>query len=309
MSSPPLRGVLPVLEVPFTPDERLDLDGFHTVIAAQVAAGVEAVMFPGFASEFHKLAGDERRLLTTELLAALATAREASATAPRTIVSISDHATAVAVREASWAVEAGADAINLLPPFLFGPSPEAIDAHLRAVLRAVDPVPVVLQHAPGQTGGAVTVGGLTAIAEDHPNLRTVKVESQPPGKLVAALSRADPPLHTLVGYAGLHAIEAYERGAVGIQPGCSFPELYVTLDRRWRDGDHQGARALHRTMLPYLSAWMQHVELIVAVEKVISVARGWFASATVRAPGWQLDAAEHALIDRFLEEFDPWLAS
>lgn len=308
MAATPPRGVLPVLEVPFSSDEQVDLDGFGTVIVAQVAAGVDGMMFPGFASEFHKLAADERRRLTAELLAILAANREPAVATPRAIVSVSDHATAVAVREASWAVEAGADAINLLPPFLFGPSPEAIDAHLRAVLRAVDPVPVVLQHAPAQTGGVLTVSRVSGIARDHPNLRSVKVESQPPGKLVAALSATDPPLDTLVGYAGLHAIEAYERGAVGLQPGCSFPELYVALDRRWRDGDHEGARSLHRTMLPYLSAWMQHVELIVAVEKVISVARGWFASATVRAPGWQLDAVELALIDRFLEEFEPWLA-
>lgn len=307
MANAPLRGILPVIEVPFTSDERIDHDGFRVTIAKQVAAGVDGVMFPGFASEFHKLAGDERRSLTSTLISDLQAAGGAHGPAPRAIVSVADHATSVAVREAAWAVEMGADAINLLPPFLFGPSPEAIDTHIRAVLDVVAPVPVVLQHAPAQTGGALTSARVAAIASEHENLRTIKVESQPPGRLVAALTRSDPPLHTLVGYAGLHAIEAYERGAVGIQPGCSFPELYVELDRRWRADDHAGARALHRLMLPYLSAWMQHVELIVAVEKVISVERGWFASSTVRAPGWDIDAAERALIDRFLEEFRGWL--
>jgi len=48
---------------------------------------------------------------------------------------------------------------------------------------------------------------------------------------------------------------------------------------------------------------MQHVNLIVAAEKAISVARGWFASDTCRRPGWQLDAEERLMIERFLREF------
>lgn len=307
MAAVSLRGVLPVLEVPFTSDEQLDHDGFAAVVDRQVVAGVDGVMFPGFASEFHKLSGSERRSLTTQLLQGLAEHRRVGRQVPVAVIGVSDHATAVAVREACWAVESGADAINLLPPFLLGPSPAAVDAHLRAVLRAVAPVPVIVQHAPAQTGVSLTVADLVSIARDHTNLRTVKVESQPPGPLVAALSAADPPLDSLVGYAGLHLIDALERGAVGVQPGCSFPELYVALVRAWSAGDQAGARDLHTRMLPYLSAWMTHVELIVAVEKSISVARGWFGLAKVRAPGWELDAVEQARVERFLEEFRGWL--
>ena len=300
---PAIAGVVPVLEVPFHADERLDLYGFERVIDGQVAARVDGVMFPGFASEFHKLTGDERRRLTGLVLEQL----DGTRGGPLSIISIPDHATINAVREATWAVESGARAINLLPPFLLGPGRPAIMVHLAAVLKAVAPIPVVIQHAPAQTGGQLTAEVLAALADTHPNLTAIKVESQPPGRLVSALAEQAPPLPSLVGYAGLHAIDALERGAVGLQPGCSFPELYVALTRRWFDGDHAGARELHERMLPYLSAWMQHVELIVAVEKHISVARGWFADATVRAPCWTLDAYERATIDAFLEEFDPWL--
>jgi dihydrodipicolinate synthase/N-acetylneuraminate lyase len=302
MAAPDIGGVIPVLEVPFTTAEAPDLDGFRRVIAQQVAAGVHGVMFPGFASEFHKLSGVERRELTAVLLAELA-----GQDAPPAIISISDHAVEVARREAVAAVEAGANAINLLPPFLFGPSRAAILDHLATVLDAVAPTPVVIQHAPAQTGGALLAGDLADLARDHPNLAAIKVESQPPGKLISALLDQDPALPSLVGYAGLHAIDALDRGAVGIQPGCSFPELYVELHARFTRGDRDGAEDLHGSLLPYLSAWMQHVELIVAVEKEISVARGWFPSATVRRPGWELDRREHARIDRFLDEFSAWL--
>lgn len=301
--TPSIAGVMPVVEVPFLPDERVDLDGFEQVVAHQVEAEVDGVMFPGFASEFHKLAGEERRQLIRLLLGHL----DATADGPTSVISISDHATSIAVREACGAVEAGAQAINLLPPFLFAPARDAIVRHLAAVLKAVAPAPVVIQHAPEQTGGQLTAADLASLAQQHPNLAAIKVESQPPGRLVTALLEQEPALPSLVGYAGLHAIDAVERGAVGLQPGCSFPELYVEFWRRWTTGDQAGARMLHSAMLPYLSAWMQHVELIVAVEKRISMQRGWCDHPTVRAPGWTLDRQELASIDAFLEQFAPWL--
>lgn len=61
---------------------------------------------------------------------------------------------------------------------------------------------------------------------------------------------------------------------------------------------------LHRRMLPYLSYWMQSVELIVAAEKLISLRRGLINSATCRAPAHALDGVEIQMIQEFLQEFN-----
>ncbi|TDD87684.1 dihydrodipicolinate synthase family protein [Actinomadura darangshiensis] len=299
-----MRGVSPVLEVPFHPDESVDLDGFSDVVAHVLGTGVTSVMFPGFASEFHKLADDERRSLRDRLLDQTRARTDVAA-----IVAVQDHATAVAVRRAVEAVEAGTDAINLLPPYLLGPSPAAVRAHVRAVLSAVAPAPVVLQYAPAQTGTSLDAGTIASIASDHPNLAAVKVESTPPGALIAALARTTPALPSFVGYAGLQLPDALRRGAIGVQPGCSFTELYVRFWRLWQAGDEPAALSLHQRMLPYLSYWMQSVELIVAAEKLISLRRGLIRSATCRAPAHALDDGEIQLVDAFLQEFGPELAS
>ena len=292
-----LRGICPVLETPFHPDESVDEPGFGRVIDAMTAAGVESVMFPGFASEFHTLTDAERRRLSEVLL------ERGVHGGPAAVISIPDHATATAAANAVHAAEHGAAAINLLPPHFLGPSRDAVLAHLRAVLDAVAPLPVVLQYAPAQTGTALDARSIKQLAADHPNLSYVKVESQPPGRLIAALAASPQPLPSLVGYAGLQLPDALRRGAVGIQPGCSFVEIYLEIWRRWDSGDKQAAEALHRRLVPYLAYWMQHVNLIVAAEKTISVARGWFASDTCRRPGWRLDAEERVMIERFLSEF------
>lgn len=291
-----LRGVCPVLEVPFRPDESLDLESFERVVRHVASTGVSAVMFPGFASEFHKLTGDERRELRDVLLERTRDDRGLGA-----IISVPDHATRGAVAEAQAAVEAGADAINLLPPYFLGPPPATVRTHIEAVLAAVAPVPVVLQYAPAQTGTALSAVTIADLAEKHPNLALVKVESTPPGTLIAALAAVGMP--SMVGYGGVQLPDALRRGAVGVQPGCSFTELYVQVWDLWIDGKQAEALDLHTRMLPYLSYWMQGIELIIAAEKLISSRRGLVAHDTCRAPAHHLDAEEIAMVDRFLAEF------
>jgi dihydrodipicolinate synthase/N-acetylneuraminate lyase len=297
MGAPTPAGVLPVLAVPFHPAGRLDLEGFEVICDHVFRSGVDGALLFGIASEFYKLSDSERREVRRRFLAVAADHQPVT-----TMVSVTAHATFLAVEEARAAVADGAQALNILPPYFLAPSPADINAHLDAVLGAVD-VPVVVQYAPAQTGTSLTAEDLRALARTHANLSTVKVESQPPGRFVTELAAETPALAGIVGYAGLHLPDAVRRGAVGVQPGCSFAELYVRLWRHHRDGRDEAFKDLHRRMLPYLVAWMQHVELIIQVEKTILARRGIIASDHCRRPGWDLDGEELAVIDRFLEEF------
>jgi 4-hydroxy-tetrahydrodipicolinate synthase len=293
-----VRGVSPVLEVPFGPDGAVDVGGFQRVVAHVLGTGVSSVMFPGFASEYHKLDEDERDALTEILLAQTRERPDVAA-----ILAVQDHATRLAVRRAQRLVDAGADLINLLPPHYLSPTRRAVGDHIRAVLAAVDPVPVVLQYAPIETGTSLDAAGLAEIAREHANFAFVKVESSPPGPLISQLAEGDPALPSLEGYAGVQLPDAARRGAVGTQPGCSFTEIYVEIWRRFENGEAAGAWDLHRRLLPYISYWMLDIELIIAAEKLISVRRGLFESPYCREPAHRLDREEVATIDRFLAEF------
>jgi 4-hydroxy-tetrahydrodipicolinate synthase len=166
---------------------------------------------------------------------------------------------------------------------------------------------VVLQYAPSETGTSLDAATLRELAADHPNLRLVKAESSPPGRLIAELAAGQPALPAVEGYAGVQLPDAIRRGAVGTQPGCSFTEIYVEIWRRFASGDHAGGDELHRRLLPYISYWMLDTELIIAAEKLISVRRGLFADPYCREPGHRLDAEEIRMVDRFLAEFDGML--
>lgn len=295
----PPHGISPVLLTPFLPDGSVDTAGFTRTVDHVLSLGVDSVMFPGFASEVLALSDDEREELTRLLL-------ERASLAPRpvtVIASVPEHATRHAVRRAAALVEAGAGALNVLPPHQLGPPAGAVVAHLEAILRAAAPASVIIQYAPAQAGTALDAAGLARLAEEHPNLVAVKVESQPPGRMVAALRDAEPPLPSLVGYGGVQMLDALARGAVGVQPGCSFTELYLAVWERYEREDHAGAGELHRRMLPYLSYWMQDVSLIVAAEKRIAQRRGMIDSDVCRAPTRELDSHEREMVERFCHEF------
>jgi 4-hydroxy-tetrahydrodipicolinate synthase len=293
-----IRGVCPVLAVPFVENGDIDLDSFRTMTRHVLGTGVTAVMLFGFASEFYKLTDEERTLLRRALLQETRGRDDVTA-----IISITDHATEVAVRNAREAVADGANALNILPPHLLGPSRAAVLDHLAAILEAVD-APVIIQYAPALTGTNLDAQSLRGLAAAHANLRMIKVESTPPGRLIADLAGGDPPLSALVGYAGVQLPDALRRGAVGVQPGCSFIEVYVAVWRAWEAGEHDQALDVHRRLVPYISYWMQHIELIIQSEKTILARRGIVASDRCRAPGWPLDREETAMIDDFLEEFE-----
>jgi 4-hydroxy-tetrahydrodipicolinate synthase len=208
----------------------------------------------------------------------------------------------VAVQRARAAEEQGADGLMLLPPFFLGPSEEAILTHLRSVVGSVS-IPVIVQYAPAQTGVRIGPEVFLRLRDELPNADFVKVETQPPGRYVAQLvERSAGRLKALVGYAGVQMPDVLARGAAGIQPGCSFTEVYVELWQRWQ-ADQAGFRALHERLLPFISYWMQGVELIVRAEKAILKQRGIIASDYCRSPAYTLDTAELAQIEQFIAEF------
>jgi dihydrodipicolinate synthase/N-acetylneuraminate lyase len=299
----PIRGVCPVLATPFDDDGAIDVEGFGAVVEHVLASGVGSVMWPGFASEFYKLSDDEAGVLRGCLLE-LARARGCPA-----VISITRHATRLAVRDAVAAAEAGAHSVNVLPPYFLSPSRAAVLDHLGAVLSAVAPLLVIVQQAPGLAPSAIGGVDLTRLAARHHNLAMVKVDSASAGSLIATLLAGQPPLGVMVGYAGITMIESLRQGARGVQPGCSFVEVYQRIWQLWDEGHAEDAASLHERLLPYLARWMAEMELIIQVEKAISKLRGWIGSDHCRAPGRPLAAGESAIVSRFLDEFADLLAA
>ena len=293
-----LKGIIPIVATTFDPRGNVDTDSFRQMLRHLLSTGVHGLTMFGLASEFYKLTETEADQLMKIFLEETSKYKEKAG-----IVSITAHSVEVAVRSAKKAEEYGADALMVLPPFFLHPSREAIGNHIEQVAKAVR-VPLVIQYAPNQTGIQLEPEFFVRLQTKFANVKYVKVETQPPGKYISQLiDQSKGSIGSLVGYAGVQMDDALKRGANGVQPGCSFSEVYVELYRLYQSGDN-GFDELFKRLLPYLSYWMQGIELIIKAEKTILYRRGIIASDYCRQPSYVFDRVEEAKINEFLDKFN-----
>lgn len=293
-----LRGIIPIVAAPFTSTGKLDEDSFQHLVRHLLGTGIHGMTLFGLATEFYKLTDEEKKVMQRIFLA-----ETCKYPTVASIISITDHAAETALLHALEAEAQGADALMVLPPFFLQPGEDAILTHIRAVASNVT-LPVIVQYAPNQTGVRLSPDVFLRLCEACPTIRFIKVETQPPGRYVSQLiAGSEGKLGAFVGYAGVQMPDVLDRGAVGIQPGCSLSEVYVQLFHLYEAGKRPAFDTLFREVLPYIAYWMQAVELIIKAEKVILQRRGIIASAYCREPYYTLDALELQMIDHFLEWF------
>lgn len=296
-----ISGIVPIVAATFTSSGALDEDSFQSLVRHLMATNASALTLFGLATEFYKLADSDRARMQKLLLDE--TSRSESVAG---IISITDHSWEVACQRAQNAETQGADALMLLPPYFLGPSEDAILEHLKRVIGSVK-IPVIIQYAPVQTGVHIAPDVFLKLRDALPNADFIKVETQLPGRYVSQLvDQSQGKLKSLVGYAGVQMPDVLKRGAVGIQPGCSFTEIYVELWQLWQT-DNAEFQFLHKRLLPYINYWMQGVELIIKVEKTILKRRGIIASDYCRSPSYALDEHELTQVENFTTEFAEWL--
>ena len=111
-----ISGIVPIIAATFTNSGSLDEDSFQSLIRHLLKTGASALTLFGLATEFYKLADNERARMQTLLLAET---RQSESVAG--IISITDHSWEVACQRARDAEAQGADGLMLLPPYFLGP--------------------------------------------------------------------------------------------------------------------------------------------------------------------------------------------
>ncbi len=286
------RGILPIVSVPFHADEAVDYGGFVDTLRYIDKTRCTAMVLFGIASEFYKLCDEEK----TTLVEAFVTHQ----TSKQRVISITDHASHLAVKKAVQYQSMGCDALMLLPPFFLKPSKKEIMRHIRAVLEAVS-LPVIVQIAPNETGTTYEVHEIISLCKEFPHCM-LKIEGSPiPDAFIKALRNAEKRLRIFNGYAGIYMPQMLAMGCAGIMPGCSFIELYTTIYELYERGDIDAAQGLHAKFVPYGKTWMSSCEYIIKVEKYILMKRGVIQSDTCRSPSYDLAAHDYEDVEVFLK--------
>lgn len=286
-----IRGVCPIAPAVFTDAGEVDREGYEHCCREMIRHGAQALTLFGIAGEYYKLDRDEEEILMES------TVRICHENHLPVIVSNTRHSTECAVKWAKHIESSGADCMMVLPPFFLKPGGAALFAHIDAVCSSVR-IPVMFQYAPEQTGVAIAPEILAELAKKHPNLAYFKIECKPPGAYISKLRKLLPENRGIfVGNAGFQMIEGFRRGAVGVMPGPSMPDVYCGIWEALLAGDSETAQKLHDKLNALLNHIRQNVEMIIHFEKEILKRRGFVKSAYCRKPGFVSDPVSDALFE------------
>ncbi|MFH9871368.1 5-dehydro-4-deoxyglucarate dehydratase [Streptomyces lydicus] len=146
-----LDGLLFFPVTAYAPDGALDLTAFRTHVRAGIDAGAAAVFACCGTGEFHAL--------TPEEFAACVTAAVAEAGGRVPVVAGTGYGTALAVRFARLAQDAGADGLLAMPPYLVTAGQEGLRRHYTD-LAAATALPVIVYQRDNAVFTPATVAAL-----------------------------------------------------------------------------------------------------------------------------------------------------
>ena len=297
-----LKGICPIIATPFTKTGLVDDESLEREVSCMADNGCHGVTLFGIAGEYYKLSDEESARMVRVVVD---TCKKKGIPS---IISVTQHATEVAVQRAKFYQDCGADSLMLLPPFFLKPGAGAIYEHMKAVCSAVD-IPVVVQYAPEQTGAAIAPEIMANLQNDVSTELYYKIECKPAGGYISNLLRiTDNGVKVFIGNAGYQFIECFDRGAIGAMPGGSMFDLYLKIYDLYLSGDRAAAMELHGSvLLPFLNHIRQNVEMIIAYEKRIMMRRGMIATDYCRHPGFTTDPVFDSIFDEFYEKTLPYL--
>ncbi|QUH26862.1 dihydrodipicolinate synthase family protein [Serpentinicella alkaliphila] len=291
-----LKGICPIVATPFTDKGNVDYDSMRNLVRVLIEGGCGALTLFGIAGEYYKVTEGEGNQQIKILVDECKKANVPS------IISVTSHATEVAVERAKFLEEQGADTLMLLPPFYLKPGAKPIYEHIKAVGEAVN-IPIMVQYAPEETGVTITPDVFIELSNTVPNIEYFKIENKPNGKYVSTmLKETNGKAKIFIGNAGYQFIEAFDRGAIGAMPGCSMYDVYIKVYNLYLEGKRIEAIKIHTKLIEILNHIRQNVEMIISFEKKILKKRGIIESDYCRKPTFDSDDYYQKLFEYYFNE-------
>jgi len=289
-----LKGVHPVLQMPFHEDETVDFDTLGREIDWLYERGVDGVVL-AMVSEWLRLTDEERRQVSSYVV-------KANKQRGNVIISIGAESSFAAVVNARHAAECGATAVMAIPPLSIALSESELVAYYRRIIESIQ-IPVIVQDASSYVGLPMPVTALAELLEEYGQQRVLfKPEAVPIGPKLTELREATGGRASVFeGSGGIALVDSYRRGIVGTMPGADLIEGIVAL---WRALEADDQPAVDRLSMPISSlvALQCGLDGFLAVEKHLLVRQGLFKNTVVRRPvGFHLDEETRREVDRLFD--------
>jgi 4-hydroxy-tetrahydrodipicolinate synthase len=234
-----LAGVFPIVQTPFTADNKLDGKTLAEEIRFLDRTGVQGVVWPQLASEYSELTMEER-FAGMEVVAS--TGKNLK---PAVVLGVQGPDIATALRYVKHAESLAPDALIALPPRDAKDKTKVLEYYKAIGQNCGRPLFA-------QTIGDMSVDFVMQMIAEVPNLHFIKDEA---GQTLPRISeyrrKSTPRLRgVFTGGHGKTMLDELARGAKGTMPGAPFADLYVHVWNAWQQGDKAKAMdAFAKTML------------------------------------------------------------
>ena len=287
----PLRGIVTVLNTPFTADDEIDLAALKKHVNYAIKAGVAGILVPAMAYEVYKLSRAERKLMVEAVL----------------------DATAGRVPVIGGAGEMDADRRRLIVQDLLDIGcknvllqiPYQTDLTFRRELKAIAgmDVDMIMLQDWDASGYGLPVELICELFEQVDTFRCLKIEAAPAGVKYSQVLRAtNGRLHVSGGWAVMQMIEALDRGVHAFMP-TAMHELYVAIYKNYQSGKRQKAQEIFEKLLPVLAFSNQHLDISIHFFKRLLFRQGIYATPRVRMPILPFDEVHARLADEVEGQF------
>ena len=243
--------------------------------------------------------GEGATLSFEEKLEILKTCVQAAQGKASVMGAISSLKTSEAVDLAKGAVDAGCDALMVLPPYVYQGDWREMKAHVAAVLKAT-PLSCMLYNNPVAYGTDFLPEQIHELAQEHENLEAVKESSTDARRVSAILALLGNRLEIFVGVDDM-IVEGVAVGATGWIAGLAnaLPLESVELFNCARSGNREKMFKLYHWFLPLLrmDTTPNFVQLIKLVQAEVGM-----GNARVRAPRLELAGQELEQVQRTINE-------
>lgn len=264
MSAARQIGIVPMLFALFDSTGGIDRDAMRRQIRACILAGADGLAVLGLATEVGKLTMAER-LMLLEL-----TAEENAGRLPL-VATLAGPVVADQRKQLRQAARLGFAWAIVQPTIAPGTSENDIADFVAAVADDA-PMPIGIQNAPEYLGGGLSARTLTALYRRYPALRLIKAEGSALS-VAAMIDELGRDFSFVAGRGGLEMLDNLRAGCAGIIPSPELIDRTVDVHRRYRSGDHDGAEAAYRDILPTIVFQMQSLENFLTYGKYLATLR------------------------------------
>lgn len=243
-----IRGIIPAMVTPMTPDEEPDEKGFQRIIDGLIDAGVHGIFTVGTAGEFWALTVEEKKRIYEW------TVRMTGKRVPVYLGTCANSTReAVALSEAAQA--AGADCLSVLTPNYITPSQDQLFAHFAAVAKAVT-IPVLLYNLPARTGNTISVDLVKRLADSFENIVGIKDSSGNFANAMAMMDGTPEHFRFVMGNDAMILPALMQGAAAAIAATANVaPEIAVGIYEAFLKGDMEAAKAFQRRLTPLRHAF------------------------------------------------------